>query len=454
MRTVFVFFILNLLFVFPVYAQDSSGGYSMSYYCSNDFLRKLFNLSCEGVDTSVPAEETPQDPNRSIQLRFFTPPLPTNTPTPTTQPVQTNQNFQNAVFQNAVTSQVDWVYNGQGRCWAAWAQNSCSLIPQEGGGDAGLRDLDGNGGHDILCSKGTGTAQMTTIQNVSSKSFTIACERYACTSCKSADGTVAQCDGTIDPLSTRISEDFTITPGCVATCTINGAYGSCLSNVQQAVPSPKQPTTLPTQKPAPSSTPFPPFVPQAGGASSVRQLNKEVGAFYKMPWQVLEAILKIEGSHVFTLSEKEVIRYQQPGVKVPTNCTPNICSAAGPVQFTTGRDNRGSTRCSGCGLSSCPATWNAYRNAVLEAVSDGRTPNVCNLKDSVYAAGKMLKKNSGTSSSKADWTYNEVWKAAKSYYGSCQSCSGSMPGTGAALACNRLGMTYCDYVWNFYRKNP
>jgi hypothetical protein len=163
--------------------------------------------------------------------------------------------------------------------------------------------------------------------------------------------------------------------------------------------------------------------------------------------------MKIEGDHIFSLSSTDVVAYQHPGAQVPVNCTPNSCSAAGPAQFTTGRDGRGSTSCSGCGLSSCPNAWASYSGAVLQAVTDGRTPNVCNLKDSIYAASKKLKNDSRTLANDKDWTYTDVYKAAQAYYGSCTACSVARSGTGAYFACQRLGMTYCDYTWQYYQNN-
>ncbi|KKR71701.1 hypothetical protein A3A55_00540 [Candidatus Roizmanbacteria bacterium RIFCSPLOWO2_01_FULL_40_14] len=187
---------------------------------------------------------------------------------------------------------------------------------------------------------------------------------------------------------------------------------------------------------------------------SLRELIMQVASVFGVPWQVLEATLHIEGEHVFGLSSDEIIQYQEPNAQVPTNCNPNVCSAAGPMQFTTGYDNLGTPRCTACGLATCPNAWSSYQNAVTEKVNDGRMPNVCNLKDSLYAAAKKLKNDSGTGTSETTWNKTAVTKAAQAYYGSCTPCNVAKSGTGAYYACQRLGKTYCDYVWDYYQGTP
>jgi hypothetical protein len=209
--------------------------------------------------------------NKSLQLRFFDPPI-TNSPIPTPMPTisgtvaptapsemitpasmpTVTQPSQNLAGK---TKQADWVFDDEGRCWSAWAESSCSLLSHEGGDNEIRRDLDGDGKFDISCSLGTGASQSTTVTNLSSTSFQLACERYACADCTTGNGTHAQCDGGIDSSSTRISEVFTITPGCVATCTIQGAYGKCLT---ASIPTPANPTaTVQPVVPTSISTPTP-----------------------------------------------------------------------------------------------------------------------------------------------------------------------------------------------------
>ena len=77
------------------------------------------------------------------------------------------------------TQQVDWVFGGVGRCWNAWAEDSCSLTSHEGGAYESLRDLDSDGTVDITCSQGDGSGRTTTITNISDPDIVISCERYA-----------------------------------------------------------------------------------------------------------------------------------------------------------------------------------------------------------------------------------------------------------------------------------
>ncbi|MCR4263512.1 MAG: CHAP domain-containing protein [Candidatus Roizmanbacteria bacterium] len=211
-------------------------------------------------------------------------------------------------------------------------------------------------------------------------------------------------------------------------------------------------TPIPTEglPGGPTGTPSDPNI-----SGSLRVLIKQAGDAFSVPWQVVEATLHIEGEHAFGLSPEEVIEYQQPGAEVPTNCDPNFCSAAGPMQMTTGIDDTGSTSCSVClgPGRTCPNAWSGYENAVTEKTNDGRTPNVCNLKDSLYGGAKKLKNDSKTGESDIVWDKIDVTKAAQAYYGSCTPCNVAKAGTGAYFACQRLGKTYCDYVWDYYQQN-
>ncbi|MBI4137198.1 CHAP domain-containing protein [Candidatus Roizmanbacteria bacterium] len=208
------------------------------------------------------------------------------------------------------------------------------------------------------------------------------------------------------------------------------------------------PTLIPGTTPDPNGGTGDPLI-----TGSLRTLIVQASGAFDVPWQVLEAILRIEGDHTFNLSPEEVVQYQQPGAQVPTNCGPNACSAAGPMQFTTGIDSNGSQSCSACGLTQCPKTWFSYDDSVLQIEDDGRTPNVCNLKDAIYAGSHMLKDRSGSADGDTEWSRVEVNKAAQAYYGSCTPCNVAKPGTGAYFACQRLGKTYCDYVWDYYQEN-
>ena len=149
------------------------------------------------------------------------------------------------------TQQVDWVFDNQGRCWNSWSAPSCGLQQHEGGVTVpSMRDLDQDGIVDISCSTG-GTNNGTTITNTSNKTITINCEQYTCLACATGNGIHAQCDGGTDKNAIRVAQTVELTPGCVATCTMSGAFGTCLESTT-SVPTQAPTTVAPTTK---SNTP-------------------------------------------------------------------------------------------------------------------------------------------------------------------------------------------------------
>ena len=178
---------------------------------------------------------------------------PTATPTSTSvQPTQpAGQNFPTPSIGENTTQQVDWVHSERGVCWAAWAASSCSLSSHEGGLSNGSFDITGDGTLDVTCSQGNAAASSTTITNISNQEIPLRCERYTCNSCKSGNGTHAQCDGGIDPTAARVAQEYMLAPGQSATCTPDGI------GVGASIP----PTTIPTQ-PVPTQASPPPEPPQ------------------------------------------------------------------------------------------------------------------------------------------------------------------------------------------------
>lgn len=209
-------------------------GKRINIHCA---LATAIGRSCTITPSPTPTtpvkSPTPTRPDRDPNLSKT--PTPTATNTPTVTPVPSATPTQGPPLptlpQGQATLQVDWTYNGEGKCWSAWATNACSLKSHEGGASQAGRDLDNDGVVDVTCSQSAGDRRTTTITNVSTKTFPVRCERYTCNSCKSGNGTHAQCDGYIDPAAQVAGKDatFQLTPGCVATCTIDGIYkNSCL----------------------------------------------------------------------------------------------------------------------------------------------------------------------------------------------------------------------------------
>lgn len=198
----------------------------------------------------------------------------TPTPTPTTVP---GQNFPTSVPAGNTTLQVDWVHNDRGICWAAWAAPTCNLAPHEGGLSNGSFDISGDGISDVTCSQGSAANQTTTITNISNQPIALRCERYTCNSCKSGDGTHAQCDGGIDPSSSRVAQEYTLAPGASATCTTSG-IGTGGTNQPTPTNSPQTPE--PTRAPIPSNPPQQPTPTLPPGATPPITTKCRVGTGY------------------------------------------------------------------------------------------------------------------------------------------------------------------------------
>jgi hypothetical protein len=185
-----------------------------------------------------------------------------------------------------------------------------------------------------------------------------------------------------------------------------------------------QPSVVsPSQSPSPSQT-----------FSSLRQIfNGQT----ETPPLILEAVMRIEMPSTFAFSPEQVRDYSEPGKVIP-GCGSNVCSATGPMQMTIGVDDTGNSLCPKCcwkgvcldSKGGCPNAWASYGSG-----------NPCNLKDNIFAAARKLRRDSGAGSS-ANWTQDQVYQAARRYYGDC------------TVAYSRLGnRTYCEYVWWYYKTN-
>lgn len=180
-------------------------------------------------------------------------------------------------------------------------------------------------------------------------------------------------------------------------------------------------------------------VNEVRSVKSLRELFSEIESKTKVPARIIEGVMLVESpSLLASLTEEEVSVFSQPGASLPS-CQPNVCSAAGPMQMTTGIDNKGSSTCSECGLSQCPNAWAGYGNSVNEYGGYSHQSNPCNLRDNVYAAAAKIKKDSGNTG--GAWTQDQVSRAAERYYGSCSD----------RYRYQRLGnRTYCEFLWWYY----
>ncbi len=210
------------------------------------------------------------------------------------------------------------------------------------------------------------------------------------------------------------------------------------------------PVTNPSAIPTPlnSLTPFPTngIPSQTPQGKPVDQTFTALQTFYDyvgqkvaVPTCVIEAISYMEYTSVFKYTPEQINQYIQPGQKIP-NCPWNSCSAAGHMQMTIGTDERGSTSCNRCCwngkcLNSCPNAWGSYGNAVNQYDGANHQSNVCNLRDSTFAAAKKLKQDSGTQAGNRNWDQNAIFQAGKRYFGECKT------------PFQHLGnRTYCEFI--------
>lgn len=168
---------------------------------------------------------------------------------------------------------------------------------------------------------------------------------------------------------------------------------------------------------------------------ALKRIIEAAGSAYKVPASVLLGILYNEGglNPNDDLSDAAVLAASGANCGVPGCETSNISSsgAKGPWQFL-------------------PGTWNANKNAVLDAgVDDGRVPSICNFVDATFAAARKLGRESAGSpsypynqcvgitlnrgaegiSTSCNWDNSRAVTAAKQYYGLCMD-----PDNDAAIA--------------------
>jgi len=147
--------------------------------------------------------------------------------------------------------------------------------------------------------------------------------------------------------------------------------------------------------------------------------NEYVGDKVGVPTCIIEGVSYIEYPTVYKYSPEQINQYSQPSQVIP-NCPWNYCSAAGHMQMTMGVDERGDTKCTRCGHGYCPDAWkdNNQGQAVLKYEGGNYTPNVCNLRDSTFAAAQKLKNDSGTTPGDMNWSIAKMIKVGGNYYGS------------------------------------
>ena len=164
------------------------------------------------------------------------------------------------------------------------------------------------------------------------------------------------------------------------------------------------------------------------------------GQSFKVPPAVIAGVANIEGHHLWSYTDIEILAFSEEGEQDPyKTCQPNECGARGPMQFLTGEE---------VDEDKCPQAvgvdvWSVYREAVNEVTNEGRTPHVCNIKDSIFAAAKKLKGDSQTTpENDCQWNKEQVYNAARGYYGKCEY--------EARWGDTIIYGNYCQQVWEYY----
>jgi hypothetical protein len=114
-----------------------------------------------------------------------------------------------------------------------------------------------------------------------------------------------------------------------------------------------------------------------------------------IPQCVLEAVAFAEGGDLIPESSKE-------------QCIPNVCSAAGSMQFTTGIGPASDPKCKTCDAGYCPNAWASY----------GNNGNPCSWYDALSAAARKLKNDGPLRGTNPAGQGEAIHKAGYHYYGS------------------------------------
>ncbi|MEK7592937.1 MAG: SGNH/GDSL hydrolase family protein [Patescibacteria group bacterium] len=126
-----------------------------------------------------------------------------------------------------------------------------------------------------------------------------------------------------------------------------------------------------------------------------KDILKKAATDEKIPQCVLEAVAFAEGGDLLPELSKD-------------QCIPNVCSAAGSMQFTTGIGPANDPQCKTCDAGYCPNTWKSY----------GNNGNPCNWYDALSAAARKLKNDGPLLGTDPAGQGEAIHKAGYHYYGS------------------------------------
>ncbi len=113
-------------------------------------------------------------------------------------------------------------------------------------------------------------------------------------------------------------------------------------------------------------------------SQALLNIISQAAKWARIPVELLTMVVEKEGCGYFGspngicgLSDGEVEQYSAPGAQYPRNCVQGISRASGPMQIING-------------------IFNNWSTAVNQGTGDTRTPNNCNIKDSIFAAAWIL----------------------------------------------------------------
>lgn len=166
------------------------------------------------------------------------------------------------------------------------------------------------------------------------------------------------------------------------------------------------------------------------GSTALHNLLNEVGNAVKTPASVLAGMLNFEGYipkgypasepdpdkrkyRIFDLTDAEINDISAPGGTMGESCAESYAGARGPCQFM-------------------PSQWETYKNTVNSYFSPSHTPEICNLRDCLYAAAAKMREDAGRlgnacgydnatapPAGSCNWTGPNAAKSAYHYYGAC-----------------------------------
>ncbi|MDO8451924.1 MAG: hypothetical protein Q7S76_03580 [bacterium] len=143
-----------------------------------------------------------------------------------------------------------------------------------------------------------------------------------------------------------------------------------------------------------TGTPLDPTIPSFF-TGDFRDLLARAASSSQIPLCVLDAVAKIEGGDAYPEVPKE-------------QCQVNACSAAGPMQFTTGTGPANDPTCSACGAGYCPNAWGTW----------GNNGNPCSYNDSLSAASRKLRNDGPLTLASVQSQKEQILNAGYRYYGS------------------------------------